>query len=335
MVPLDLGPKGSCQIGGNVSTMAGGLRLYRYGNLRNSVLGLEVVLADGTVLNALNTLRKDNSGYDVKQLFMGSEGTLGIVTGVAIALAVKPLSVQTALLALKDFESVLEAQSMAKQNLNEILSGIEFWDRDAQLLTESQLGCKPPFSNTSPFYLLIETHGSDSTHDREKLMTFIDKVMESSLVEDGLICESETQAQDIWKIREGIGLALVSKGAVYKYDVSLPHQQMYRLVEESNQRLAAHGAPAIALGFGHLGDGNLHLNISTPKYDEKIQEILEPFVYEWTAGQGGSISAEHGIGQMKVDAVRYSKSFEARELMRKLKGLLDPQGILNPYKVVE
>ncbi|CAN4123672.1 unnamed protein product [Withania somnifera] len=333
VMPLDLGAKGSCQIGGNVSTNAGGLRLLRYGSLHGSVLGLEVVLANGTVLDMLGTLRKDNTGYDLKHLFIGSEGSLGIVTKVSILTPPKLSSVNVCFLACKDYESCLKLLLEAKRKLGEILSAFEFLDHDAMDLVLKHLeGVRNPFpSSMHNFYVLIETTGSSESYDREKLEAFLLHSVENDLISDGVVAQDITQASSCWHIREGIPEALMKVGGVYKYDLSIPVEKMYDLVKEMRVRL---DASAKVVAYGHLGDGNLHLNISTPQYDDNILSQIEPFVYEWTSKHKGSISAEHGLGLMKANKIHYTKSPETVQLMATIKKLLDPNGILNPYKVL-
>ncbi|XP_011083168.1 D-2-hydroxyglutarate dehydrogenase, mitochondrial isoform X1 [Sesamum indicum] len=333
IMPLDLGAKGSCQIGGNVSTNAGGLRLIRYGSLHGSVLGLEAVLANGTVLDMLGTLRKDNTGYDLKHLFIGSEGSLGIVTKVSILTPPKLSSVNLAFLACKDYTSCQKLLSAAKTKLGEILSAFEFLDINAMDLVLKHLdGLRDPLpSSKHNFYILIETTGSTESHDKEKLEAFLLQSIESGLLTDGVLAQDINQASAFWRIREGIPEALMKAGAVYKYDLSLPPEKMYDLVEEMRGCL---GAEANVVAYGHLGDGNLHLNISTRQYDDSILTKIEPFVYEWTSKHRGSISAEHGLGLMKANKIHYSKSLETVQLMADIKKLLDPNGILNPYKVL-
>ncbi|KAL8047351.1 hypothetical protein ABFX02_08G235300 [Erythranthe guttata] len=333
IMPLDLGAKGSCQIGGNVSTNAGGLRLIRYGSLHGSVLGLEVVLANGTVLDMLGTLRKDNTGYDLKHLFIGSEGSLGIVTKVSILTPPKLSSVNLAFLACEDYVSCQKLLSEAKRKLGEILSAFEFLDVSAMDLVLKHLdGIRDPLpSSKHNFYIVIETTGSMESHDKEKLEAFLLSSMESGLLTDGVIAQDINQASSFWRIREGIPEALMKAGAVYKYDLSLPPEKMYDVVDEMRERL---GTAANVVAYGHLGDGNLHLNISAREYDDSILSQIEPFVYEWTSKQRGSISAEHGLGLMKANKIHYSKSAETVQLMGALKKLLDPNGILNPYKVL-
>lgn len=333
VMPLDLGAKGSCHIGGNVSTNAGGLRLIRYGSLHGSVLGLEAVLADGTVLDMLGTLRKDNTGYDLKHLFIGSEGSLGIVTKVSILTPPKLSSVNVAFLACSDYTSCQKLLSEAKRKLGEILSAFEFLDVHAMDLVLKHLdGLRDPLpSSKHKFYVLIETTGSLESHDKEKLEAFLLQSIESGLLTDGALAQDINQASSFWRIREGIPEALMKAGAVYKYDLSIPVDKMYDLVETMRGRL---GTTANVVAYGHLGDGNLHLNISAEQYEDSILSKIEPFVYEWTSRQRGSISAEHGLGFMKANKIHYSKSAETVQLMGYIKLLLDPKGILNPYKVL-
>uniref|UniRef100_A0A2N9GQR8 D-2-hydroxyglutarate dehydrogenase n=1 Tax=Fagus sylvatica TaxID=28930 RepID=A0A2N9GQR8_FAGSY len=355
IMPLDLGAKGSCQIGGNVSTNAGGLRLVRYGSLHGSVLGIEAVLANGDVLDMLGTLRKDNTGYDLKHLFIGSEGSLGIVTKVSILTPPKLSSVNIAFLACKRL-----FQLPAKRRLGEILSAFEFLDNESLNLVLNHLeGVRNPLPpSMHNFYVLIETTGSDESYDKEKLEAFLLRSMEAGLISDGVLAQDINQASSFWRIREGVAEALMKEGAVYKYDLSLPVEKLYNLVEEMRTRIDVsslvvgkdrcgyvnpQGVPcrnnlnsnsAKVIGFGHLGDGNLHLNISTPQYNDMILAQIEPFVYEWTSKHRGSISAEHGLGLMKANEIFYSKSHETVQLMASIKKLMDPNGILNPYKVL-
>jgi len=348
-IPLDLGAKGSCHIGGNVATNAGGLRLLRYGSLHGSVLGLEVVLADGTVLDMLGMLRKDNTGYDVKQLFIGSEGTLGVVTKVALSCPPRPLAVNVAYLACPSFEAATRTLGVARTFLNEILSAFEFLDRASLEVTLQHLPgtagmyCRDPLPQSdAPFFVVVETSGSDVAHDGAKIEAFLEAAMAQGYVLDGVVSQDSTQAAALWRIREGITEALRRRGAIYKYDVSIPTAQMYDLVEATRRRLHdAYGSrqeespssPRV-VGYGHLGDGNLHLNISVPEYRDDNRDALEPWVYEWIAAHRGSVSAEHGLGVMKAAAIGYSKSNAVVDVMRQMKGVFDPKGLLNPYKVL-
>lgn len=351
--PLDLGAKGSCFIGGNVATNAGGLRLLRYGSLHGSVLGLEVILADGTIFNSMNSLRKDNTGYDLKQLFIGSEGTIGIITGVSILCPARPNAVNIAFLGLENYEQVQKCFKTARSDLSEILSAFEFMDRDSQILAAKDLKTTHPLCQEDelgensvpeyPFYVLIETSGSTKDHDDEKLNNFLEKVMESEIVVDGTVSQDESQLKTLWTWRESIAEASQQFGGVYKYDVSLPLDSMYKLVEECQKRLNDLGLSSTtdeskpvyeAVGYGHIGDGNLHLNVAVREYSKEVENALEPFVYEFIQKHHGSISAEHGLGFQKKNYIKYSKSDVEIKMMKELKNHYDPNGILNPYKYI-
>ncbi|XP_008048023.1 D-2-hydroxyglutarate dehydrogenase, mitochondrial [Carlito syrichta] len=331
IMPLDLGAKGSCHIGGNVATNAGGLRFLRYGSLHGTVLGLEVVLADGTILNCLTSLRKDNTGYDLKQLFIGSEGTLGVITAVSILCPPKPKAVNVAFLGCPGFAEVLQTFSTCKGMLGEILSAFEFMDAECMWLVRHHLHLTRPVQE-SPFYVLIETSGSSAGHDAEKLGNFLEHVLDSGLVTDGTLATDERKIKVLWGLRERITEALSLDGYVYKYDISLPVEQLYDIVTDLRIRLGPRAKHVV--GYGHLGDGNLHLNVTAEAFSTSLLDTLEPHVYEWTAKQRGSVSAEHGVGFKKRNVVGYSKLPAALQLMHQLKALLDPKGILNPYKTL-
>jgi len=338
VMPLDLGAKGSCQIGGNVSTNAGGLRYVRYGSLHGNVLGLEVVLADGRVVDNLSTLRKDNTGYDLKQLFIGAEGTLGVVTKVSILAARKPKFQMVALLGCASYAHVLQAMQQARADLLEIVSAIEFLDRDALALVLKHIpGARDPLEKTHPFYMLIETSGANEQHDQEKLQRFLESAMEKSLILDGTVAQDTAQSRALWSLRESVAEALSKAGAVYKYDVSLPVAGMYDLVNKIRDRLHAGtdaGEVGGVVGYGHLGDGNLHLNVHSPKFSKKVLGLIEPYIFEQTSLERGSVSAEHGMGLSKAQYIGMSKSPEMVALMRQIKSVFDPKNILNPYKVL-
>ncbi|CAL8274529.1 unnamed protein product [Merluccius merluccius] len=331
IMPLDLGSKGSCHVGGNVATNAGGLRLLRYGSLRGTVLGLEVVLADGRVLDCLATLRKDNTGYDLKQLFIGSEGTLGVITAVSVLCPRKPSAVNVAFLGCETFDQLLGTFRLSKRMLGEILSAFEFLDAACMGLLNTHLKLPNPISDC-PFYVLVETSGSDAAHDEEKLHRFLEEAMTSSLVTDGTVATEDAKVKALWSLRERVTEALTHDGFTYKYDVSLPVERIYQLVTAMRTHLG--GRARSVVGYGHVGDGNLHLNVTSPARDPALLAAIEPFVYEWTAGCRGSVSAEHGLGLKKRNFIYYSKPRAAVGLMGDIKTLLDPKGILNPYKTL-
>lgn len=330
--PLDLGAKGSCQIGGNVATNAGGLRLLRYGSLHGNVLGIEAVLPDGTIMNDLSKLRKNNTGYDLKQLFIGSEGTIGMVTGVSILCPRRSPAVNVAYFGLESFEKVQEAFREAKGQLSEILSAFEMMDGNSQRLWKNATKGKLPLEGEHPFYCLVETSGSNTDHDSEKLQNFLEHVMESEIVSDGVVAENQTQANQLWTCREGVSEASQHWGGVYKYDLSLPIADMYQIVNDCRQRMSDEGLlgeddnfPVIdVIGYGHMGDANLHINVAVRRYDKEVEKALEPWVFEWVSEKNGSISAEHGLGLAKAAFVGYSKNETLIKLMKQIKDLYDP-----------
>lgn len=332
--PLDLGAKGSCQIGGNVATNAGGLRLLRYGSLHGSVLGIEAVLPDGTIMDDLSTLRKNNTGYDLKQLFIGGEGTIGVITGVSVLCSQRSKAVNVAFFGVESFEKVQRAFREAKSQLSEILSAFELMDGQSQTLVHAVTKKKRPLDGSHPFYCLIETRGSNAEHDGEKLQGFLEYVMSEEIVSDGVVAQDESQIQSLWSWREGIPECLGHWGGVYKYDLSIPLAELYQLVEDTRRRLEDAGLvgddeehPVVAVvGYGHMGDSNLHLNVATRRFDKEIERKLEPFVYEWISERNGSISAEHGLGLAKKAFVGYSRSDNMIRLMKQIKTLYDPVG---------
>ncbi|CAI2198893.1 3859_t:CDS:2, partial [Funneliformis geosporum] len=254
--------KGSCHIGGNVATNAGGLRLLRYGSLHGSILGLEAILPDGTILDNLSTLRKDNTGYDLKQLFIGSEGTLGIITGVSISTPRRPRAVNVAVLGINSFQNVQKAFMTSKDELSEILSAFEFWDMNALnlLKTHNIQGTKFPLEDHYPFYVLVEISGSNKSHDDEKLHNFLENLLTNEIVTNGVVAQDDTQIARFWSLREGIPEACSKAGAVYKYDISVPVPVLYQMVKDVRIRLQSAGVlgedklVSDVIGYGHIGD---------------------------------------------------------------------------------
>ncbi|KAJ6634303.1 D-2-hydroxyglutarate dehydrogenase, mitochondrial, partial [Pseudolycoriella hygida] len=330
-MPLDLGAKGSCHIGGNLSTNAGGIRLLRYGNLHGSVLGLEAVKADGTILDLMSNFKKDNTGYHLKHLFIGSEGTLGLITKVSISCPTASKAINVAFLGLESYDAVLQTFLAAKRDLGEILSSCEMIDNDALDCSLSAYNLRCPIKEF-PFYMLLETSGSNGVHDEEKLSHFLERNMNNGLLQDGTVANNPAKIREIWALREQIGLAILNDGYCYKYDISLPLPKFYGIVTTMKERLG-NQAKRIC-GYGHLGDANLHLNISSSNYSLDLHKKIEPYVYEHTAALRGSISAEHGIGFMKTKYLKLSKNQQAIDLMINLKQMMDPNGIMNPYKVL-
>ncbi|EJD51392.1 FAD-binding domain-containing protein [Auricularia subglabra TFB-10046 SS5] len=345
IMPLDLGAKGSCQIGGNVSTNAGGLRLLRYGSLHGSVLGLEVVLPDGTVLDQLSTLRKDNTGYDLKQLFIGAEGTLGVVTAVSIHTPPSSSSVNNVLLALPRYDNVIPLYRQVRKRLGEILSAFEFFDRSCYdlVLRHGQQPALPADEVAdAEAFVLLETSGGHKEHDEAKLADLLEELLgDGSLVTTGVLSQSQEQFNALWRLREGITESLGREGKAYKYDISIPVAKFKEAVDTTREHLRSKGlldkhpgGVKFVVGYGHVGDGNLHLNIVADSYSDEIAAALEPFVFELVASYRGSVSAEHGIGSSKVGALQYSKGETSRLWMKKIKDLFDPNGVMNPGKVL-
>jgi len=317
------------------------VRYVRYGSLRGNILGMEAVLPDGTILDNLSTLRKDNTGYDVKQLLIGSEGTLGIITKLAILTPRLATSTNVALLGLKSFEDVLLVLGRVRSSLVDILSAVEFLDRASMKLSLTYLdSVQKPLPQEWPFYMLVETSGSNAQHDREKLDAFLFAAMEEGSVADGVLAQDEKQKQNLWRLREGVAESLSKHGYTYKYDVSVPCKEMYTLVESMRERLDADATfepgnkdLTNVVGYGHLGDGNLHLNVTTREFDPDVFSQIEPYIFERVSSMKGSISAEHGVGRAKAEYLHMSKSENTVQLMRAMKQLLDPNGVMNPYKM--
>lgn len=342
--PLDLGAKGSCHIAGTLSTNAGGLRLLRFGSLRGSVMGVEAVLPDGTIVNDLLRVRKNNTGYDLKQLFIGSEGTLGVVTGVSILCPRRSTSVNLGYLGVSSYEKVQKVFVEAKAQLGEILSAFELMDDRSQDFVHRKTGKTNPLSDKHNFYCVIETSGSDSESDTARIERFLEQILTDELADDGVLAQDESQIKNLWAWREGITEALSHWGGTYKYDMSLPLEDLYQLVEDCRGHLRQQGllsnldennedCPAIdVVGYGHLGDSNIHLNVPVRRYVKEVESALEPWVYEWVARRQGSISAEHGLGIAKNNYIGYTRDQCMIELMRGIKTLWDPKGIMNPYK---
>lgn len=339
-MPLDLGAKGTAQIGGNVSTCAGGIRFIKYGSLRGNVLGLEVVLANGKVLDLLTTCAKDNAGIDLKQMFIGSEGILGVVTKVAISAKRRPASVNVALLACENFEAVLQLVKAARSSLADIISALELMDNEAvENAFRHFPALRRPFrSGVHPFYVLVETSGTNAEHDVAKVESFLENAFAEGLVLDGVLSQDASQSTSLWAIRDAIPMSSAAMPAQFKYDLSVPSlEKFYDLVGIVRQRLKDQHLDSIAsaYGYGHLGDGNLHLNVvSTGERSDEILNCLEPFVMQWIASNKGSISAEHGIGQHKRKYLELQRGPHAIEVMRNLKTTMDPNCILNPFKLL-
>src|SRR6266849_10082051 len=341
LFPLSLAAEGSCEIGGNLSTNAGGTAVLRYGNARELVLGLEVVLPSGEVWDGLRGLRKDNTGYDLKQLFIGAEGTLGVITAAVLKVFPLPKSHATAVVALQDSEKALALLDRALEACGERLTGFElFSDFCLSLVLKHFRDTAAPFPRRFPHYVLMEL---SDTQSGEGVKTLIEGMLEAALEEknilDAAVAQSETQAQAFWKLREFISEAQAQEGPNIKHDVSIPISRIADFISATDQELARAHAGARMVTFGHLGDGNLHYNVSAPEgvapdVFVKNTAAINRLVHDSVARFGGSISAEHGLGQLKREEIRRYKSSLELELMRKIKRSLDPHGIMNPGKVL-
>jgi FAD/FMN-containing dehydrogenase len=335
--PLSLESEGSCRIGGNLSTNAGGLGVLAYGNARDLCLGLEVVLADGRVWNGLRSLRKDNTGYDLKNLFIGAEGTLGIITAAVLKLFPHPSDHATAFVALPSVKAALDLLNLARQRSSNRVTAIELFRRNGFEFTIKHFSVRDPFAAAAPWYVLIELSGSG---DLDSLLTeILGAAAEEGIVLDATIAQSEAQRKDIWFIRQAIVEVQKREGGSIKHDVSVPISEIPDFVEKALAAIEAFMPGARPMPFGHIGDGNLHFNVSQPLGMDKRAfldqwQAMNDVVFDVVLRHGGSISAEHGIGRLKRDRMLKIKSPVELQMMRDVKRLFDPKGILNPNKVL-
>jgi FAD/FMN-containing dehydrogenase len=340
MFPLSLGAEGSCAIGGNLATNAGGTAVLRFGNARDLVLGLEVVLADGRVWNGLRGLRKDNTGYDLKQLFLGNEGTLGIITAAVLKLFPRPRTSATAFAGVGDVSAAIGLLRAMRQGLGDRLTGFELISAECIALTRKELPAMPDPLPGHAWYALIQ---ADDTAERSSLAAQLEAALadaiENGVARDATIAQSEAQAAELWSLRENIPEAQRREGPNIKHDVSLPVSAFPAFLDEAKKALDAAFPGLRYVIFGHLGDGNLHYNLA-PAPGVRGEAFLgeqsraNRIVYDLVARFGGSFSAEHGIGQLKrEDLSRYKSALEV-ELMQRIKRALDPEGLLNPGKVL-
>ncbi len=330
LLPISLAAEGSATIGGVVAANAGGVNVLRYGMTRNLVLGLEVVLPDGIIVNGLRRLRKDNAGYDWKQLFIGSEGTLGIVTAAVLRLLPRPKHSVTALLSVPDPDAALRLLELAQDELGDQVTAFELISRTSLGLVARHAGLKPPIAE-GEWFVLIEA-ASSLTGLREAAETMLGSAFENEIALDGVIAESGAQAAQLWALREHVTESEAREGKSVKHDVSVPLTSVPRFLVEAGEALAA-GAPGIRVNaFGHLGDGNIHYNVLVDAGHDA--NVINRIVHDVVAAYGGSISAEHGIGQYRVGELARYRSPVEMDIARKLKRALDPEGLLNPGKVL-
>jgi len=338
LFPLSLGSEGTCRIGGNLSTNAGGINVIRYGMARDLALGLEVVLADGRVWNGLRTLRKDNTGYDLKQLFLGAEGTLGVITAAALRLFPRPRERATFFAGVASPEAALELLGLARGRFGELVTSCELINAFCvDIACEHLPGVRFVLTERSPWYVLAEFAWSLPEGLEAAADNFLAEAFEAGLVQDVTRAQSGAQRDMLWSMRDGISEATRTVGAVIRHDVSVPVARVPELIARATALLAKEYPEARAIPFGHVGDGNLHLNALFPLDDPGVpaaRKRLPTLVFDLVQDMGGSISAEHGIGRQKRAELHARKDPLDIELMRRLKATLDPEGILNPGVIV-
>ena len=342
LFPLSLGSEGSCTIGGNLSTNAGGTQVVRYGNTRELCLGLEVVTAQGDIMQGLTGLRKDNTGYDLRDLFIGSEGTLGIITAATLKLFPLPAASLTAWAAVPSMRDAVKLLGLAHQHLGAGLTGFEVMGQFALSLVDKHYPqLRVPLFKETPWCVLLENADSESEeHVRSRFEALMETAFEHGCVTDAVVAESLSQARNLWHIRESITLAQAEEGLNIKHDISLPVSAIPAFVEATDAELTREIPGVRLVDFGHLGDGNLHYNVQAPEggdtkvFLETQEERVNHIVYQNVRRFNGSISAEHGVGSMKVDSLPDYKDPTALALMATLKRALDPHNTLNPGRVV-
>lgn len=342
LFPLSLAAEGSCTIGGNLASNAGGTQVVRYGNARELCLGLEVVTAQGEIWHGLSGLRKDNTGYDLRNLMIGSEGTLGIITAATLKLYPMPAARLTAWAAVPSVQDAVALLGMAHQHLGAGLTGFEMMGQFALHLVDKHFSqLRVPLWQDSPYCVLLENSDNESeAHARERFERLLEAAFEVGCVSDAVVAENLTQARNLWHIRESISLAQAEEGLNIKHDISVPISAIPAFVAHADALLTAEIAGVRLVNFGHLGDGNLHYNVQAPEgadaavFLREQEERVNHLVYDAVKAFGGSISAEHGIGSLKTATLPLYKDATALALMKQLKQALDPQGLLNPGRVV-
>ncbi len=346
LFPLSLGAEGTCQIGGNLSTNAGGISVLRYGMERDLVLGLEVVLPDGTVWDGLRSLRKDNTGYDLKQLFIGAEGTLGVITAAVLKLFPRPREVETAFVAVRDPAAAIELLARARNGSGDAVGAFELISQTAlEMVLRHIPGTVAPLADHHDWYVLIELSSSTTGGAlKTSLERVLAEALEAGLVPDAVIAASAQQAQALWRLRETITEAQKPEGGSIKHDVSVPVSKVAAFIAAAGEACESRLPGIRVVAFGHVGDGNIHFNLSQPAGEAKDGAARAAYLARWgefnrlvhdiVSEMGGSISAEHGIGRLKREELAHYKSAVEIELMRALKRTLDPKNIMNPGKVV-
>ena len=342
LFPLSLAAEGSCQIGGNLATNAGGINVLRYGNARDLVLGLEVVLPDGRIWNGLRALGKDNTGYALRHLFVGSEGTLGIITAAVLKLFPRPTEVATALCALEKLEDATTLLNRARALSGDAVTAFELIPRiGLEMCAKHIAGVTDPFSEPHPWYILTEFSSSrPDVSVRGSFDALLETAFTEGIIVDAVIAESGERQKALWRIRESLSEAQKHEGGSIKHDISVPVSRVPQFISEGMAAIAKHFPGARPVPVGHLGDGNIHFNISQPVGADKAGylarwEEMNRVVHDIVVGMEGSISAEHGIGQLKVEEMKHYKDPVELDLMRRLKRAIDPANLMNPGKVVD
>jgi FAD/FMN-containing dehydrogenase len=342
LFPLSLGAEGSCTIGGNLGTNAGGTQVVRYGNTRELCLGLEVVTAQGEIWHGLSGLRKDNTGYDLRNLMIGSEGTLGIITAATMKLFPQPAAQLTAWAAVPSMDAAVQLLGLAHQRLGPGLTGFEVMGQFALSLVDKHFPqLRVPLWQGTPWCVLLENSDSESeSHARGQFESLLEAALEQGCVSDAVVAENLSQAKSLWHIRESITMAQAQEGLNIKHDISIPVSRIPAFVAETDA-LLAHNVPGVRMvDFGHLGDGNLHYNVQAPEgadgpaFLREFEDRVNTWVFDQVKRFGGSISAEHGVGEQKVHKLPLNKDPTALAMMRAVKQALDPHNLLNPGRVL-
>lgn len=335
LFPLNFGAKGTAQIGGAISTNAGGLQVFRFGMTRNLVLGLEVVLADGTIISSMKKIIKDNSGYDLKQLFIGSEGTLGVITKAVVKLVEAPKSRNSAFVAFENYEKVIAFLKYMDSGLAGTLSGFEvIWNNTYQAMTSPPADVKPPLPYDYNYYVLLETLGSNQALDQQKLQVLLETALEKNMIMDAAMAHTESDLNWFWQIREDVHVLVSQCNNDQHFDISLPIPMIGDIAGQIRDKVNALPEVERVYTFGHIADGNIHFIVGKSEESAALIKKINDIVYLPLQAIGGSVSAEHGIGLHKKNYLPICRTPAELQLMKSLKQMMDPKGILNPGKII-
>ena len=335
LLPLNFGAKGSAHIGGAISTNAGGLRVLKYGMVRQMILGLEVVLPDGRIVSSLKKIIKDNSGYDLKQFFIGSEGTLGIVTKAVLKLIEAPSTRHSAILGVNDYESVIDLLKTLEKGLGGTLSAFELmWGNTYRTMIEKSTSLISPIDQNYDYYVFVETLGSNKNQDLSLLQNLIEKALKDNIVIDGSLAETEKELNNLWQIREDVSILDSNANHAQHFDISIPIPLIGKIVDSINDNLKKLSFVKNIYIWGHVADGNIHFIVGKEKNSDEIIKKVNEVVYEPLKENNGSISAEHGIGLHKKNYLIKSRTKAEIELMKQIKHFFDPKNILNPGRII-